>query len=89
MPKGKNSQQNLLKITLKLCSKISKQESFRRMGSKTYLPDSHEVFIMRRTSETKNCPRLWEELLAVASAMPVTNNYPFFITGYNQIFHKG
>lgn len=59
------------------------------MGSKPYLPDSHEVFIMRRTSETKNCPRLWEELLAVASAMPVTNNYPFFITGYNQIFHKG
>lgn len=44
--------------------------------------------MMRRTSETKNCPRLWEELLAVASVVPVTNNYTFFITGYNQIFHK-
>lgn len=44
---------------------------------------------MRRTGEAENCPWLWEELLAVTSVVPVTNNDTFLITRHNQILHKG
>lgn len=44
--------------------------------------------MMRRTGEAEHCPGLWEELLAIISVVPVTNNDTFLITSHNQIFHK-